>query len=64
MEKKNGSIRQVLKFTLFSASAGLIQIAAFAILEIFIKDYWIPYGKETDIEIAKGRSEWNALFGL
>lgn len=37
MEKKNGSIRQVLKFTLFSASAGIIQIAAFAILEIFIR---------------------------
>ena len=34
---------QVLKFTLFSISAGLIQIGAFAILEIFIKDYWIPY---------------------
>lgn len=34
---------QVLKFTLFSISAGLIQVGAFAILEIFIKDYWIPY---------------------
>ena len=34
---------QALKFTLFSASAGIIQIASFSILEIFIKDYWIPY---------------------
>ena len=34
---------QALKFTLFSASAGIIQVASFAILEIFIKDYWIPY---------------------
>ncbi len=24
-------------------SAGIIQIGSFAILEIFIKDYWIPY---------------------
>ena len=37
------SFGQVLKFTLFSISAGLIQVAAFSILEIFIKDYWIPY---------------------
>ena len=34
---------QAAKFTLFSASAGIIQIGAFALLEIFIKDYWIPY---------------------
>lgn len=34
---------QALKFTLFSISAGIIQIASFAIMEIFIKDYWIPY---------------------
>jgi len=43
MKNKKDSIRQLLKFTLFSASAGIIQVAAFAILEIFIKDYWIPY---------------------
>ena len=43
MEKKNQSMLQAVKFTLFSISAGLIQIGAFAILEIFIKDYWIPY---------------------
>ena len=34
---------QAIKFTLFSISAGAIQIASFAILEIFIKTYWIPY---------------------
>ena len=34
---------QLIKFTLFSISAGAIQIGSFAILEIFIKDYWIPY---------------------
>lgn len=34
---------RALKFTLFSVSAGIIQVASFAIFEIFIKDYWIPY---------------------
>ena len=32
-----------VKFTLFSVSAGIIQIGSFALLEIFIQDYWIPY---------------------
>ena len=40
-EKK--SLWQAVKFTLFSISAGVIQIGSFARLEIFIKDYWIPY---------------------
>ena len=43
MEENKKSFWQVLKFTLFSISAGVIQIGSFAILEIFIKDYWIPY---------------------
>lgn len=43
MNEKKQSFWQVLKFTLFSISAGLIQIASFAFLEIFIQDYWIPY---------------------
>ena len=43
MNDTKKSFGQVLKFTLFSISAGLIQIGAFAILEIFIKDYWLPY---------------------
>ena len=43
MNETTQSLWQFVKFTLFSASAGLIQVGAFAILEIFIKDYWIPY---------------------
>ena len=43
MDNKKQSLGQAIKFTLFSISAGLIQIGSFAILEIFIKDYWIPY---------------------
>ena len=43
MEKQKQSVWQAVKFTLFSISAGVIQIGLFAILEIFIKDYWIPY---------------------
>lgn len=43
MQDKKKSFWQVLKFTLFSVSAGVIQVGSFAILEIFIKDYWIPY---------------------
>lgn len=43
MENKKKSFWQVLKFTLFSISAGIIQVGSFAILEIFIQDYWIPY---------------------
>lgn len=43
MNETKQSVWQVLKFTLFSISAGLIQVGAFAILEIFIKEYWIPY---------------------
>ena len=43
MNETTQSLWQVVKFPLFSASAGLIQVSVFAILEIFIKDYWIPY---------------------
>lgn len=43
MAKDKSQLWQAIKFTLFSISAGIIQIASFAILEIFIKDYWIPY---------------------
>jgi putative flippase GtrA len=34
---------QVIKFTLFSISAGVIQVASFALLELFVQTYWIPY---------------------
>ena len=43
MQDKKKSIWQVVKFTLFSISAGIIQVGSLAILEIFIKDYWIAY---------------------
>ena len=43
MFNKKKQLFQALKFTLFSISAGIIQIGSFAILEIFIQDYWIPY---------------------
>ena len=43
MENNNKQLWQAVKFTLFSASAGVIQIGSFALLEIFIKTYWIPY---------------------
>ena len=43
MNKSKKNLWQAVKFTLFSVSAGIIQVASFALLEIFIKDYWIPY---------------------
>ena len=39
----NKQMWQAIKFTLFSVSAGIIQFGSFALLEIFIKKYWIPY---------------------
>ncbi len=41
--KDNKQFWQAVKFTLFSISAGVIQVASFAIIEMFIKTYWIPY---------------------
>ena len=43
MKEDKKPLWQAIKFTLFSVSAGIIQIGSFALLEIFIKDYWIPY---------------------
>ena len=43
METNKKQLWQVIKFTLFSASAGIIQVGSFAILELFIKTYWVPY---------------------
>lgn len=41
---KNGNLWQIIKFTLFSASAGIIQVAAFAVLEtVFHLPYWPSY---------------------
>ena len=41
--KDKKQLWQAVKFTLFSISAGVIQIGSFAIMEVFIQDYWIPY---------------------
>ena len=41
--KDKKQLWQAVKFTLFSVSAGVIQIGSFTLLEIFVKDYWIPY---------------------
>ncbi len=43
MKENKKELWQVVKFTLFSISAGIIQVGAFALMEIFIKEYWIPY---------------------
>lgn len=43
MENNKAQMWQAIKFTLFSVSAGVIQIGSFAILELFIEGYWIPY---------------------
>lgn len=43
MKENKKQLWQAVKFTLFSISAGIIQVGSFALLEIFIKDYWIPY---------------------
>ena len=41
--KDKKQLWQALKFTLFSISAGIIQVGSFALLELFIQDYWVPY---------------------
>ena len=43
MENNKAQMWQAIKFTLFSISAGVIQIGSFALLELFIEGYWIPY---------------------
>ena len=41
---KNSNLWQIIKFTLFSASAGIIQVAAFALMEtVFHLPYWPSY---------------------
>lgn len=41
--KNKAQMWQAIKFTLFSISAGVIQIGSFALLELLIEGYWIPY---------------------
>ena len=43
METNKKQLWQVIKFTLFSASAGIIQVGSFALLELFVKTYWVVY---------------------
>lgn len=43
MKENKKEFFRALKFLLFSISAGIIQVGSFALLEIFIDDYWIPY---------------------
>ena len=43
MQQNKKQLWQAVKFALFSISAGAIQIGVFALLELFIQDYWIPY---------------------
>ena len=57
MNNNKKQLLQAVKFTLFSISAGLIQIGSFAILEIFIKTYWIPYLTSLVLSIL-----WNFTF--
>ena len=41
---KNNSLGQMIKFTLFSASAGIIQVASFTVMEtLFHLPYWPSY---------------------
>ena len=41
--KEKKKLWQAVKFTLFSVSAGVIQIGSFALLELLVQDYWVPY---------------------
>ncbi len=43
MNDQKKQLWQAVKFTLFSLSAGILQIGSFAVLELFIETYWIPY---------------------
>ncbi len=43
MENNKKQILQAIKFTLFSISAGVIQIGSFALFELFIENYWVKY---------------------
>jgi len=57
MENNKKSLWQAVKFTLFSISAGIIQVGSFTLMEIFIKDYWIPYLTSLVLSIL-----WNFTF--
>ena len=41
--KNNQNLWQIIKFTLFSASAGIIQVVSFALMEMATDLYWLNY---------------------
>ncbi|MBR5502633.1 MAG: GtrA family protein [Oscillospiraceae bacterium] len=43
MTDKKAQFLQAVKFALFSASAGIIQVGSFALLELFVEHYWVSY---------------------
>ena len=52
------NVWQALKFTLFSASAGIIQVAAFGLLDaVFHAPYWLAYGLALVLSVL-----WNFTF--
>lgn len=55
---KKDNLWQMIKFTLFSASAGLIQIGSFALLtELAHTPYWLSYGISLILSVL-----WNFTF--
>ncbi len=43
MKQTSKSLWQAVKFTLFSISAGIIQVVSFALMELLVSGYWLPY---------------------
>lgn len=54
---QNKNLWQIIKFTLFSASAGIIQVGSFALLELVIHDYWPCYLTSLVLSVV-----WNFTF--
>lgn len=58
MSQSKTSVWQMIKFTLFSASAGIIQVASFALLEtVFHLPYWPSYLTSLVLSVV-----WNFTF--
>ena len=55
---RGASFGQVVKFTLFSASAGILQVASFALLSsVFFLPYWLSYAVALILSVL-----WNFTF--
>ncbi len=55
---RGASFGQVVKFTLFSASAGILQVASFALLSsVFSLPYWLSYAVALILSVL-----WNFTF--